>query len=291
MLFALYRLGIFIALNLPLSAGYKIAAFASNVYAFFSRKDREALRDNLKQLFPDYNDIRLKNIAEKIFINFGKYLVDFFRFSLIDAEYIKRFVKVDGRHHLDGVLKQGKGAILTSAHIGNWELGGVVLAALGFPLSVVALTHKQDNVDQFFIKQREAKGVGVIPIGIAVRRCFKLLAKNEAIALVSDRDYFNNGLEVGFFGKKTIIPKGPALFSRRCNAPIVPVFMLRNEDDTFTLKILEPILPVHTEDEHKDLMVVTEKVIKVIEGVVKNHPEQWFVFKRFWEKMSKGRGQ
>ncbi|MDP8297601.1 MAG: lysophospholipid acyltransferase family protein [Candidatus Orphnella occulta] len=290
MLFALYRIGIFIALNTPIRAGYRIAAFAASLYAFFSPADRDALNDNLKQLFPDYEDDRLKSIASQIFINFGKYLVDFFRFSLIDADYIKRYVKVEGRHHLDEVLKQKKGAILTSAHIGNWELGGVALAALGFPLSVVALTHKQDNIDKFFTQQRLEKGVGVIPVGIAVRRCFKVLANNGAIALVSDRDYFDNGLEVEFFGKKAIIPKGPALFSRRCLAPIVPVFMLRNKDDTFTLKILEPIMPVHTHNEHEDLICVTEKVIKVIEDVVKENPEQWFVFKRFWEKMGRGRG-
>lgn len=289
MFFALYRIGIFIALNAPLKTGYKIALFASSIYAFFSREDREALKENLKQLFPDYEDSRLKSISSKIFINFGKYLVDFFRFSLINADYIKRYVKVEGKHYLDGVLKQKKGAILASAHIGNWELGGAVLAALGFPLSVVALTHKHNNVNQFFIKQREAKGVGVIPIGIAIRRCFKVLANNGAIALVSDRDYFDNGLEMEFFGKKAIIPKGPALFSRRCSTPIVPVFMLRNEDDTFTLKILEPIMPVQTKNEHEDLIRVTETIVKVIESVVRKYPEQWFVFKRFWEKIGRGK--
>ncbi len=289
MLFALYKIGIFIALNTPIRAGYRIAAFASSLYAFFSPADRQALNDNLKQLFPDYDDSCIKSIASQIFINFGKYLVDFFRFSIIDADYIKKYVKVEGRHHLDDVLKQKKGVILTSAHIGNWELGGVALAALGVPLSVVALTHKQERIDKFFTQQRLEKGVGVIPVGIAVRRCFKVLANNGAIALVSDRDYFDNGLKVEFFGKKAIIPKGPALFSRRCSAPIVPVFMLRNKDDTFTLKILEPIMPVKTDNEHEDLICVTERVIKTIESVVKENPEQWFVFKRFWEKMGWGR--
>jgi len=289
MLFSLYRIGIFIALNTPLKAGYKIAGFVSSLYAFFSPKNREALKDNLKELFPDYNDSRLKSISSKIFINFGKYLVDFFRFSLIDADYMERYVKVEGKHYLDEVLKLKKGAILTSAHIGNWELGGAALAALGFPLSVVALIHKNDNINNFFTKQREAKGIGVIPIGISVRRCFKVLANNGMVALVSDRDYFDNGLEVEFFGKKANIPKGAALFSRRCDAPIVPVFMLRNKDDTFTLKILEPIMPVRTKNEHEDLICVTEKIVKVIESVVKKYPEQWFVFRRFWKKIGRGR--
>ncbi len=289
MLFSLYKIGIFIALHTPLKAGYKIAGFISSLYAFFLPEDRKALKDNLKELFPDYSDKRLKSISSKIFINFGKYLIDFFRFSLIDGDYIKKYVKVEGKHYLDEVLKQKKGAILTSAHIGNWELGGVALAALGFSLSVVALTHKHDGINEFFTKQREAKGVGVIPIGISVRRCFKVLANNGMVALVSDRDYFDNGLEVDFFGKRANIPKGPALFSRRCDAPIVPVFMLRNEDDTFTLKILEPIMPVRTKIEHDDLICVTEKIVEVIESVVKKYPEQWFIFRRFWKKIDKGK--
>lgn len=285
----LYRIGVFIALNLPLKAGYRMALLVSSVYAFFSIGDRTALKENLKVIFPDHDDNRLNNMSSQIFINFGKYLVDFFRFSVIDEDYIRSFVKVEGKEHLDEALKQKRGAILSSAHIGNWELGGVVLSALGFPLHVVALTHRHENVNEFFVQQRRAKGVGVIPVGIAVRRCFKALANNETVALVSDRDYFDNGLEVEFFGKKTIIPKGPALFCRRCNAPIVPVFMLRNEDDSFTLKIFKPIMPIRTKDEHDDLIRITEQVTRVSEDIIRQHPEQWFVFKRFWERIGRRR--
>jgi Kdo2-lipid IVA lauroyltransferase/acyltransferase len=241
--------------------------------------------ENLNVIFTDRDIKSLKRIKNSIFINFGKYLVDFFRFSLIDKNYINRYVKVEGRHFLDNALSRGKGAILASAHLGNWELGGLVLAAIGAPLDVVALNHKQEDVNHFFTEQRRQKGIGVIPVGAAVRRCFKSLKNNRAVALVCDRDYFDNGLAVDFFGKKTIIPKGPALFSRRHDCPIVPVFMIRNHDETFTLKILSPIEPIHTKDEHKDLISITEKIVKVLESVIREYPEQWFVFRRFWEKM------
>jgi lauroyl/myristoyl acyltransferase len=290
MLFSLYKIGIFIAVHTPLGVGYAIAGFITRTYRFFSKKDRLAIRDNLAILFPDYEKRRLDEIGAKIFVNFGKYLVDFFRFSLIDKDYIDRYVKVEGRHFIDEVLKQGKGAILSSAHLGNWELGGLVLAAIGIQLDVVALNHAQEDVNKFFKDQRILKGVGVIPVGVSVRRCFKSLAQNRSVALVSDRDYFDNGFPVDFFGKKTIIPRGPALFSRRCDCPIVPVFMIRNNDDTFTLKILEPIQPIRTKNEHEDLVAATSSVVKVIEKVVKEYPEQWFVFRRFWEKIGRGKG-
>jgi lauroyl/myristoyl acyltransferase len=285
MVFLMYKIGIFIALHLPLRAGYALAAFLARMYAFFSKKDREAIQENLRILFPNYETKKIKAIRSRIFVNFGKYLVDFFRLSLIDKDYINRYVKIEGRHFLDQALAKGKGAILSSAHLGNWELGGVVLAAIGIPLDVVALNHKQDKVNRFFTEQRTQKGVGVIPVGVSVRRCFKSLSSNRCVALVGDRDYFDNGLLIEFFGKKTIIPKGPALFSRRCNSPIIPVYMVRNNDDTFTLKITEPIESKHTKDEHDDLISITKNIVKVIEDMARKYPEQWFVFRRFWEKI------
>jgi Kdo2-lipid IVA lauroyltransferase/acyltransferase len=291
MLFMLYKVGIFLALNLPLNAGYTIACFVSMLYSAFSARDNSAIMENLRVLFPDKDKSQLEHLRNSIFVNFGKYLVDFFRFSLIGRDYIDKYVSVEGRHFLDDALSKGRGVIAASAHLGNWELGGVVLSAIGVPLDVVALTHKQEDINIFFTDQRKQKGIGVIPVGTAVRRCFKSLACNRVVALVCDRDYFDNGFMVDFFGKKTIIPKGPALFSRRHNCPIVPVFMVRNQDDTFILKILKPIEPVYTEDEHADLVLMTEKIVRVMEDVIRQYPEQWFVFRRFWEKIGRGKGQ
>jgi lauroyl/myristoyl acyltransferase len=291
MLFTLYKIGIFLALNTPVRIGYAIAAFVSTLYRIFSVKDGYAIMENLRAIFPDRDKGSLKAIKSAIFINFGKYLVDFFRFSLIDKGYINRYVIVEGRRFLDEALNKGRGVILASAHIGNWELGGLVLSAIGVPLDVVALTHKHEDVNHFFTYQRRQKGIGVIPVGAAVRRCFKSLSDNRAVALVCDKDYFGNGLKVDFFGRKTIIPKGPALFSRRYNCPVVPTFMIRNNDDTFTLKILAPVEPVHTKDEYMDLIFITEKIVRVMESVIRSYPEQWFVFRRFWEKISQGARQ
>ena len=67
--------------------------------------------------------------------------------------------------------------------------------------------------------------------------------------------------------------------------------MVRNQDDTFTLKILKPIEPVYTNDEHADLILMTEKIVRVMEDVIRQYPEQWFVFRRFWEKIGWGKRQ
>ncbi len=289
MLFKLYKIGIFIALNTPLRIAYAISVFFSSIFRFFLKKDRIAVKENLRIIFPGYDDKTIDHLAKEMFHNFGKYLVDFFRFSIIDKDYIDKYIKVNGVEHLKEALSLNKGAILASAHLGNWELGAAVVAGLGFPIDVVALNHDDEEINNFFISQRKSQGVGVIPVGMAVRRCFKALSENRSIALVSDRDYYDNGLELEFFGKKTIIPKGPALFSRRCGSPIVPVLMVRNMDDTFTLNIRKPIMVEHTEDEHQDLMRTTARIVKMLEGEILQYPSQWYVFRRFWEKLGWGK--
>ncbi|MBN1404979.1 MAG: lysophospholipid acyltransferase family protein [Candidatus Omnitrophica bacterium] len=285
MIFFIYQIGIFLALRLKLKTAYKIADFIGRLYSFLSLADSLALRDNLRQILPDAPKKEITRISREVFINFCKYLVDFFRYPIIDEKYIKENIRIEGLEHLDKAILNKKGVILISAHIGNWEMGAVVLAKLGYNLNVVALGHKHKKIDKFFAQRRQMLGVKVISFGSALRKCFVCLAQNELLALVGDRDYFDNGVQVPFFNKNTIMPKGPAALSLRFTAPIVPTFMIRGSDDTLTFKFSPAIEYIPTGDRDADIMFLTIKCTKVIEGVVREHPEQWYVFRRFWKKI------
>jgi KDO2-lipid IV(A) lauroyltransferase len=261
------------------------------LYCLFSKKDKNAVKENLTVLFPDYQDKQVNIMAREVFKNFAKYLIDFFRFSLIDKEYIEKYVKIEGFQNLKGALKEGKGVIAVLAHLGNWELGGIVLSLLDIPFAAVTLQHKDKNIDRFFTRQRQVTGAEVISTGSTLRRCFSALKENYALALVGDRDYFDNGIKVNFFGRPTFLPRGPAVLSRRCGSPIVPVFMIRNGNDTFTFKFYEPIGQQSTKEEHRDLVATTEGIARVLENIIKEYPTQWYVFRRFWERIGWERRQ
>jgi len=286
MLYFLYRLGRFLTLHLPLGFSYGLATFISSIYSFISRVDNEAVKANLKVLFPEYDDKKLGGMAREIYINFGKYLVDFFRFSLVGKDYIDKYIRFEGFDFLKDALGKDKGVILLSAHIGNWELGGVVLPVMDIPFASVALDHKDKNINSFFMRQREITGGEVIGTSSSLKKCITALKDSKTLALVGDRDYFDNGITVDFFGKETSLPKGPAVFSRRMHSPIVPTFMIRNDDDTFTFKFLKPIEPIITNNEHEDLKNMTIKIARVMEGVIRENSTQWHVFRRFWEPIS-----
>ncbi len=274
----LYKLGQFIALRAPLKTAYKIAVICSDIHYVFANKDRFEINANLKAIFPEKTKKELSKIRIQIFRNFAKYLVDFLRFEELNTDYIRRKIIIENIHYLDEALKKGKGVVLLSAHIGNWELGGVVLALLGYPLWAVALPHKTKQVNDFFNAQREIKGMRVITFGKAARSCLKLLKENKIIALVGDKDFTKEaGIVVNFFGRASYLPKGPAAFAIKTGSPIIPVFMLRNPGDTFTLKFGEPV-----NCDSGSMERITSECKNVIEELVKKYPEQWYMFKRFW---------
>ena len=278
----IYRFGKFLALTLPLKLAYFLAAFFSQGYYFFAFGDRRSVKANLEVIFPEKSNRQLRKISRMVFRNFAKYLVDFFRFEKLNRKYIDKNIKLENLRYFDEALAEGKGIVVLTAHLGNWELGGVVLAQLGYPFWAVALPHENKKVNDFFDAQRNKKGVKVIAIGKAIRSCITEIRKNHMVALAGDRDFTEKGIRIDFFGRLTHFPEGPAALSLLTGASIVPGFMLRNPDDSFTLRIEKPIEFSPTGDKAKDLADLIGVYKNIFEDYIRKYPQQWYVFRRFW---------
>ncbi len=284
--YLIYKLGAFVALHLPLKISYKIAIFLSDIHYLFAVKDRADVTANLKTIFPDKSSSEIKTIRIAMFRNFAKYLVDFFRFSLLDKENIRNIVHIKNLQYIDEALSKGKGVITLTAHIGNWEIGGVAMALVGYSIGAVALPHRHKSVDNFFNSQRQRKGLTVIPLGRAARGCINFLRENKILALVGDRVFNATGELMDFFGRPTYLPEGPAVFNLKIGTPIVPGFVIRNKDDTFKLVFEKPIEIQYSGNKRNDLRLLISKYKEIIESYIKQYPEQWFMFRRFWKDVS-----
>ena len=281
----LYRIGSFIALRLPRRVVYCLSDLIAEAYCQFSRKDRTSVINNLKVILgPDLPSAEYESLAAEVFKNFARYLVDFFRFSKLDRAFIERYVTIEGEEFLKRAKAAGKGAILLSAHIGNWELGGAATSLIGYPLHAVALTHSNKEVNKFFIRQRSFGGLNVISIGPSLKRCFSILKNNGFLALLGDRDFSENGIRINFFGRPTKIPKGPAMFSLKTGAMLLPVFMIREKGDRFRLVFKEPIIAREAEHGHRGIEALVSKYLTVIEDYVRRYPTQWFMFREVWNE-------
>ena len=279
--YILCRLSQFLALRLPLQLSYALAVFISDVRSIFAVRDRSDVRENLKIIFPDKRDEEIAAIRRAMFRNFARCLVDFLRFSKIDQEYIQKNVVLEGMHHFDEALAQKKGVVALSAHIGNWELGAAVIALSGYPFSVVAFEHKHKKLAAFFRAQRERMGIGVIPLKNAARPSIRALGENKMVALVGDIDFGGKMIKAEFFGRAVMLPQGPAALALATGAVIVPGFMLRNKDGSFTLKIEPPINFIPSGNKGEDLTQLMFKCKSVIEDYIRRYPQQWHMFRKF----------
>ena len=281
--YLLYKFGQFIVKRLPLKVAYGWATFISDLHYYASFRDRRAVKNNLRVIMPGREDIN--SLARQVFRNFGKYLVEFFRMTQdVDRAYIERNIEIRNLERLDEVLRNNKGAIFLTAHLGNWELGGVIMSLLGYPFVAIALPHKERPVNDLFNYQRENKGMTIVPTNIAVRKCIETLKKNSIVALLADRDFSGRGEILDFLGRKAFLPKGPAVFSQNTGAPIIPVFLIRKVNDKFTLTFEEPIYPFPDGEDQEKIRKIMKRYTAIMEERIRENPTQWLMFREFWTK-------
>jgi KDO2-lipid IV(A) lauroyltransferase len=276
-----YKIGQFFVERLPLSLSYKLAIFLSDIHYYLSFRDRRSVKNNLRVILPFSKDI--PHLSREVFRNFARYLVDFFYVpGKLSEEYIRDHVMIKNLHYVPEVLKKGKGGIILTAHIGNWELGGFIVSRLGYPLIAVALPHKERSINNLFNNQRQSQGITIVPNNLAIRECMRGLRENRMIALLGDRDFNATGEMMDFLGKKARMPKGPAAFSLKTGAAIIPAFLTRNGKDCFTLTFEQPIFPPENPEDPHALKVMMKKYIATIEKMINRYPTQWYMFQRFW---------
>ena len=268
--------------RLPLPVAYWLGLRICDLFYFLNRRGRAAVRENLRIVFA-HQGIRpsrhlLDGCARKTFQYFGKYLADFIRYRKLTPAGVRENVSIQGLEQLEAIRASKRGALLLTAHCGNWELGGAFIASMGIPIHAVVRPVPSPALERIFHFFREQRGLKVIPLAKAGIGIAKALKRGEAVALVGDRDFTGNGHPHAFFGRETSLPRGAAWFAHRLGVPIYLGFVTRAPDDTFILRLHPPIDPaqVPTED------AIQDRIVAVMEEAIARDPCQWFIFDPFW---------
>ena len=269
----------------PRRMSYGIARRLADLYVVFDKRGRECVISNLKQIQAGsgvaLSPRALHSLARENFLNFAKYLVDFFKFLHIDRRRMERIVHFGNVPAvLDDLQAHGKGIIFLSAHLGNWELGAAALAALGYQVNAVALWVPDKQLNDLYQHYRTSRNIHPIPFGRAARDCIAALRRNEIVAVVGDRDFTASSHTVEFFGRPARLPDGPAKLALVTGAPLLPIFMVRLPDDTFGYIVEEPIWADRSRHSVDDVM---RQIATALEGVIRQHSEQWFLFHNLWD--------
>jgi len=250
------------------------------VYAF-SRKDRDGLASNLSlALKRPPADPFIRKTIRQIFKNYGHYMVDFFLMPQLPPHKIKRFfAEFKGEEILQSALANGKGVILLTAHLGNWEFGSIFLRLRNYPLNVVALAHNTYFTNALINRLRRSKAVNVIEVnrssfsGIEILRC---LRNNEIVAMIGDRAFFGHGRLTTFFGKKVSFPVGPVVLAMKSGAALIPAFVLKQSDGRY-FGVLEEAIPLLLEGNRDDCIEKNlAKTARIFEKYIRSYPDQWY---------------
>jgi KDO2-lipid IV(A) lauroyltransferase len=236
------------------------------------------------------NDPYVKYLAYNSWRNYGRYASDFISFPHIDVEYVVRNARdlTDGadswRGHMQTALEAGRGAILVTAHFGNWDIAGAFLAH-HHPVSAIAETFSDAQLNQLLQDQRRVKGIDIIPMEKSLRPIFRILQQNQFVAIVVDRPVTENqGVGVTFFGRKTYVPSGPAAIAFKSGAAIVPGYAWYGHNNEFYVKAFQPIIPQQDKNINRDVEIsrLTQCIYDRLEVMIREWPSQWYMFRQFW---------
>jgi lauroyl/myristoyl acyltransferase len=183
---------------------------------------------------------------------------------------------------IDKARDEGKGVILVSAHVGCFDFIGQSVQAHGYPLTVVTGRTTSRFVFDGVTWLRGRRGSRLVePTPSGIRHVIRALRKNECAVLVADRDFFENGQEVDFFGHRTTLPPGAVRIARDTGAAIVPIFTRRTHTG-HEVRIHDPIWIERTRDVKADVERGMRQLVPVLEHGIAACLEQWVMFQRVW---------
>lgn len=190
---------------------------------------------------------------------------------------------------LEAALAAGSGAILISPHLGTWELGGLGLADLGYRINVLTYREPDEQVNEQRRQIREERGIGVIYVDrddtspLAIIEAVNALRRNEIVCLIGDRDGSSNTVTVPFFGRPTALPAGAAHLSLATGAPVIPVFVVLEDDGRYATLMEEPIFFTARHGHNREVVQQgMNRLAAVFERYIRQYPDQWYNFFTFW---------
>lgn len=269
-------------LFLPRKLSLRLGVVLADLAFLILKRDKLSAMDNLEACHGQQNGRkRLRKIAKESFRNLGKSAVELMQFPKLTSLELVKLVHIEGEEKLKRALDMGRGVIMLTAHLGNWELLGAILAERGYKINAIVSELKNPKLNQLIDWQRRLMNVNPIPRSSSVKTTLAKLKRNEIVAILADLDTKVNGVFVDFFGRQAYTAKGPAAIAKRTLSPIVPMFIIRQPDNSHKIIIEEPMAVCG------DVQVDTERLTKIIESYVRNYPEQWIWLHQRWKTQKK----
>jgi len=274
-----------LARRLSPTAADRLGAALGRITYNLAVSRRRIANDNIRSTIgKSFSEADIKVLTKKVFQNIGRTLIEIARFEKLGPAGVKKIVQGD-ISLLKKIHDEGKGAIILTAHYGNWELLGSWPAALGYPMHFLVGRQHNPLVDEQLNSYRRQMGVGIIPLDSSLRATFKALKSNHFVGIAADQ-HAGAGIKMKFLGQQAMHARGPALFSIRTGAPICQFIMRRERLDRHVVIANQPIYPNQEAAEEEEIYRITAALVSFFEEHIKKFPEQWMWTHRRWKLQS-----
>lgn len=283
--YVLFRLLLFAVRIFPISFSCFIGRQLGKLAFLILKKRRELTISNIRVARENgffEREIDEYQLAKKVWEHLGMVGSEFLYYYERKPEVFKKAVRFEGEENLKRILAQNKGAILVSGHLGNWELLGVSLIYWGFKLNPIVKFQSNGLVDKIIQDNRRSLGMGLIDKKGFLRPILAALKRNEIVSFLMDQATSKNGVLVKFFSKETSLPRGAAEFALKTGAPVFSARCFREKPGRYQVVLSEEIKLIRTGDHERDVAENTAMFIRVIEDMIREHPEQWLWMHRLY---------
>jgi KDO2-lipid IV(A) lauroyltransferase len=224
-----------------------------------------------------------RDIARRMFGHLGRFAVEVGLLEKLSRGVSwRKWIRVVGTEHVRAALAEGKGAILSIGHLGNWEFSSLGFCRELQTLHSVYRPLDYPPLDRLVLRIRTSAGMRMIDNTQAIPRIARLLRRNELVALLTDQDARQDGVFVEFFGRPASTLPTPALLAVRLGTAIVPTNVYR-EGLRHVIEFDPPIFARQYRDAPDAVRSITQEVQRRLEGFIRKRPEQWFWLHRRWK--------
>ena len=246
-------------------------------------------RANLKAAFPEKSAAEIEMILRGSWDNLGRIGAEFAHLDRLwdyDPAQPERRGRIEvpqiGIERFKRLAEDGKPALIFAAHLANWEMPGICAATYRLDSAVLYRRPNIARLDRWIAQTREASMGQLISTGLdAPVKLAEALRRGAHVGMLVDQ-YYVRGVEVTFFGQRTMANPLLARLARHFDCPIVGARIIRLPGNRFTGEITEDIVPARDAEGKIDVAATMQVVMGVIEGWIREHPEQWLWQHRRW---------
>ncbi|NOT33139.1 MAG: hypothetical protein HOP12_03110 [Candidatus Eisenbacteria bacterium] len=265
--------------SLPLWLGYGIADLLTEAHFRLFAARRHAALANLAVVLPRATRRERMRVAREMMRSYNRMMFEFFRLPHVTRSELWSSIEVVGREHLANAAERGRGVILCCTHIGNWELGALLVAHWGYTIYAVAGVQLNRWLAPAVRESKSELAIHTVSPEDGFRKLLRALEHKDMIALMVDGDIYSHGIPVEWFGRESRFPAGPGVLAQRTGALIICGYCERTTPGRFRV-VLEPALDPTT---FPSTLAVNQAIAARTERHVREHLDQWCIFRPLWE--------